>query len=315
MNAVIWSGSIVLISALCAIVFPFTTYATTLATFGIAHVAIELRYVDSRFHAQLDGALERSLVLLLMSIALLRCCAIFGWMPSGLAHLIELSFGIGLVLIATQHVYRQNWQLGLLGMAIGGTIGIGIIIDPIATSTTFAILHNLTPIGFILEHQDRQNYVQKLLVCGCIFGILPLLIILYQFLSISHLALETNIAYLSAFIAPVWQKSTLVYPLFSAVVFLQCMHYTAVIGLFSQWTSDRSPTLLPWCANRYFYCLLGGISVCLLIAFQHNFGLTRSLYGIVASIHAWLEIPLLLLSIQKIVERKSTEIRSQIGTK
>ncbi len=315
MNAVIWGTVIILISAASAIAFPFTTYATTLATFGIAHAAIELRYIDSRFHSQLDRSLESRLVILLIAIAFLRCCGIFGWLSIELAHMLELSFGLGLVLIVTQYLYRQNWRLAVIGILVSCLLGIGIINDPIATSITFAIFHNLTPIGFILERQGSINSIRTLLICGLIFGLIPLLIILYQFFPTAHFALETNIAYLSAFIAPAWQQLSIAYPLFSAVVFLQCMHYTAVIGLFSQWTFDRSPTLLPWLPSQFSYMLLGGISVCFLVNFQHDFGLTRSVYGIVASIHAWLEIPLLLILTQKLVEQQTAGIGSKIGTK
>ncbi|MBW4621389.1 MAG: hypothetical protein KME17_18765 [Cyanosarcina radialis HA8281-LM2] len=314
MSAVIWAGVIIVFSAFSAIAFPFTTYATTLATFGIAHVAIELRYVDSRFHQQLDRAIEVRLVQLLAAIALLRCCAIWGWMGSWLAYILELCCGMGLVLFATRHLYRQNWRLGAIGIAVSCLLGIGIIIDPIATSITFAIIHNFTPVGFILE-RERSNFKSILLTCGFVFVVIPLLIILYQLFPILTLPLETNRNYLSAFIAPSWQKLAIAYPLFSAVTFLQCMHYATVIGLFSQWTKERSPTLLPWLPSKYFYCLLGGISLIFLVAFQQSFTLTRSFYGIAASIHAWLEIPLLLLLTQQLIPQKPAAIGSKISSK
>lgn len=314
MSAVIWAGLIIIFSAFSAIAFPFTTYATTLATFGIAHVAIELRYIDSRFHQQLDRTIEMRLVQLLLAIAILRCCTIWGWIAIELAHILELCCGVGLVLIATRHLYRQNWRLCIFGMVVTCLLGIGIIIDPIATSITFAIIHNFTPVGFILERK-RSNSISILLTCSFVFVVIPLLIILYQFFPILHLPLETNRGYLSAFIAPSWQQLAIAYPLFSAVTFLQCMHYGAVIGLFSQWTNGRSPTLLPWLPFPYFYWLLGGISLCFLVAFQNSFVLTRSLYGIVASVHAWLEIPLLLLLTQQFIPQKTADVRSKISTK
>jgi hypothetical protein len=314
MSAVIWAGAIIIFSAFSAIAFPFTTYATTLATFGIAHVAIELRYVDSRFHQQLDRTIETRLVQLLLAIAVLRCCTIWGWIPIQLAYILELGCGMGLVLFVTRHLYRQNWRLGAIGMAVSCLLGIGIIIDPIATSITFAIVHNFTPVGFILE-RERSNSRNILLACGFIFEVIPLLIILYQLFPILDLHLETNKGYLSAFIAPSWQKLAIAYPLFSAVTFLQCMHYAAVIGWFSQWTNGRSPTLLPWLTSQYFYWLLGVISLIFLLAFQHSFILTRSFYGIVASIHAWLEIPLLLLLTQQLIPQKPAAIGSKISTK
>jgi hypothetical protein len=292
-SAIIWGCAIVLVSAISAIVFPLTTYATTLATFGIAHVAIELRYIDSRFSQQLDRQITRPLVLLVLAIATLRCCSIFGFIPGQIAQLLELGCGLGLILIATHYLWVRDWRRGLIGIGVGCLLGIGIANDPIATLVTFAIVHNLTPVGFILERQGLKS-LQMLWLCGAIFGLLPLLIICYQSVPIFSLPIEINNTYLHAFIAPSWEKSSISYPLFSAVAFLQCLHYAVVIGLFSQWTPDRTSSITY--SSKYFYLMLGVISVLFLIAFQHSFALTRAGYGAIASIHAWIEIPLLLIA-------------------
>jgi hypothetical protein len=310
MISIILGVAIVLISAFSAIAFPLTTYALTLATFGIAHVAIELRYIDSRFHQRLGGNIEPRLLWLVLSIAILRWCGIFGWIDGRLAQILELCCGLGLVLFATHHLYRTSWQKSSIGIAIGGILAIGIIQDPIATSVVFAIFHNLTPVGFILERQGLKSK-SMLWICLAIFGLLPLLILLYQFF---HLPTETNLTHIGAFIAPAWQQLPIAYPLFSAVAFLQCMHYAVVIGLFSQWTPKQSLTLIPWFLNTYFYLVLAGISICFLIFFQHSFVLTRAFYGVVASIHAWIEIPLLLLSLQ-LINQQSESIGSKISPK
>ena len=310
MMAMIWGMAIVLISLLSAIAFPLTTYVMTLSTFGIAHVAIELRYIDSRFHQRLGGNIEPRLLWLVLSIAILRLCGIFGWMDGRLAQILELSIGLGLVMLATHHLSRQSWRQGLIGVAVGWILGMGILVDSIATSVIFAIFHNLTPIGFILERQGLTSR-RVLWSCATIFGLLPLLILLYQSFPLPHLPIENNLSYLGAFVAPAWQQSPLAYPLFSAVAFLQCMHYGVVIGLFSQWTPKQSPTLIPWFLNTYFYLVLVGISICLFIFFQHSFILTRAFYGVVASIHAWIEIPLLLLSLQ-LINQQSESIGSKV---
>ena len=316
MNFIILGGLIIVASAFGAIAFPFATYATTLATFGIAHVAIELRYIDSQFHQRLDRTLEGRLVILLLAIASWRCCTICGWLVADIAHILELGCGLGLVLLATQYLGGCDRQLILPGIILGSLLGMGIVCDPIATSVILAIVHNLTPIGFILDRQDSKYSQALLITCGIIFGAMPLLIFIWQLLhAIGRIDLVTNSVYLNAFIAPAWQKLSIAYPLFCAVVFLQCMHYLVVIGLFSQWTSERNSTLLPWVTSKYFYIILAGISIYLLIAFQHDFRSTRSLYGIVASIHAWLEIPLLLLLTQKFVQQHTAHVGTKIGSK
>ena len=313
MTTIMGSGLIILVSALSAIAFPFTTYATTLFTFGIAHIAIELRYIDSRFYQNLNKTIEWRLLQLVLSIALLRCCAIFGLISIQLAPLLELFAGLGLILVATHHVYRQNWQLGILGLAVSCLCGIGIIKDPIATLVILALVHNLTPVAFILERQ-RTKLLRTLLICGLVFGGIPIGIISLKSLGIINFPLETNTHYLNAFVAPSWQHLSIAYPLFSAATFLQCMHYAAVIGLFSRWTKEDTETFLFWLPSKKFYWLLAGISVYFLVAFQHSFALTRAFYGIAAAIHAWLEIPLLLLLPLPIIKQKSAAIGSEIST-
>jgi hypothetical protein len=316
MNSIVLAGLIIIASTIGAIVFPFATYAATLATFGIAHVTIELRYLDSRFHHRLDRTLESRWVILLIAIACWRCCAIFGWLAAGIAQLLELGCGLGLVLLATQYLGEYNRRSILPGIILSSVLGMGIVRDPIATSVILAIVHNLTPIGFILDRQNSKYSHTLLITCGIIFGLMPLLIFIWQlFHSSGQIDLVTNSIYLNAFVAPGWQKLAIAYPLFSAVVFLQCMHYLTVIGLFSQWTNEHAPTLLPWVTSKSFYIILAGISICLLLAFQRDFGATRSIYGIIASIHAWIEIPVLLLLTQKFVQQHATSIGSEISSK
>jgi hypothetical protein len=302
-NIKLWGIAIVLVSAISAIAFPLTTYAATLATFGIAHVAIELRYIYSRFNRRLDRQTIVQLVGLVLAIATIRYVSIFGFIPSQIAQLLELGCGLGLVAIATHYLWIRNWKQGVIGTIVGCLLGIGIVCDPIATLVIFAIVHNLTPVGFIIERQGFKS-PRIIWICGAIFGLLPLLIILYQLSPIINLPLEIKDTYLRAFIAPSWQQSAIAYPLFSAVAFLQCIHYAVVIGLFSQWTPDGadSPIRYP---TKYFYLLLGSISILLFIAFQHAFVLTRAGYGVVASIHAWIEIPLLLIATNRKLDTSS----------
>ncbi len=313
MKAMWWSVAIVSVSAGSAIAWPFTTYALTLATFGIAHVAIELRYIDSRFYQRFGDKIEIKLLQLVLAIALLRVGSIAGIIPSQIAYLLELSCGLGLIAIASYRLWTIERLRGAIGLGLGCLLGMGIIADPIATSTIFAIFHNLTPVGFIIERQGvKMKRVP--IICAAIFGLMPLAILWCRLFPIVRLPLEQNHSYLSAFIAPAWQQFPIAQPLFAAVVFLQCMHYATVIGLFSQWTPTLANTRSTWLSAKYFYLLLAGISIGFFIAFQHSFVLTRAYYGIIASIHAWIEIPLLLLLLQP-RDRQSQAIGTQISTK
>ncbi|MEB3295701.1 MAG: hypothetical protein VKJ24_21330 [Synechococcales bacterium] len=316
-----WMILVICISAGSAIAFPIATYVLTLALFGFAHVAVELRYLDSQFYPNLPRSFTHSILQGTLIIALLRSFSLLGWIPTPLNYGLELFCGIGLVIIATRAVWQQSWRLGALGIVIAFSIGIGIVKDAIATSIIFAIIHNLTPLGFILQrsrpalplksrpnrtapaHAHRPSLPLNSLplswLCCLGFGLLPGLIFLYQWIvqpiEMLPSAMDLPDPYLSAFLAPQWQFSAIALPLFSAVTFLQCMHYAIVLGLFSQWTSNSPALRFPGRSSHRFYMAIVTISIVLFLGFQHSFLITRAFYGIVAAIHAWIEIPLLLV--------------------
>ncbi len=311
------------VSLISAIASPFATYTLTLACFGITHVLVELRYVDSRFSGRLGATLVDRLLVLVLAIALIRLGSVGGLLPPHWGVALELLCGLGLVAIATLALGRQHWRWGTWGFGVGSLLALGIYVDPIATSVVLAIIHNLTPIGFILERQPSRRIS---LLCLLIFVVLPLFILVWQWLNPVSFNWADNTTYLAAFVPPIWQKIAIAYPLFSAVTFLQCIHYAAVIGLFSQWIEEHpktvsktgSKTVFPWGSTRAVYGYLIAIATVFWIAFQHSFGLTRALYGTIAAVHAWIEIPLLLLLLSPIwqpINQQPHAIGSQIHPK
>jgi hypothetical protein len=300
-----------------AVVAPAATYIATLATFGFTHVWIELRYLNRRFRHRFEAWFTTRLLQGMLLVGLIRCASVFGLIPATLAYPLELTAGLGMVLVATRLLWRRNWHWGLVGIGVGIGLGWGILTDAIATSMVLALLHNLTPVGFILERQ-RANRAWIGLACGLVFGVMPLLIfLLAQFNATA--AIPSN--YLRAFVAPVWQQAAIAHPLFSAAVFLQCLHYAAVIGLFSRRTNATpigGTALKP--KNRsfqtgtaWFYGGLMAASLVMLLGFWQSFLATRAIYGIVAAMHAWIEIPLLLLLPLVWLEPQANRVRHEVG--
>ena len=88
---------------------------------------------------------------------------------------------------------------------------------------------------------------------------------------------------------------------FSALVFAQCMHYAAVLGVLPRIAPggrtaaaaiglSRVPTRL-FVIGVVFLTALG------LVGFLLDFPVARRWYGVVAAVHAWVEVPLLLLAL------------------
>jgi hypothetical protein len=297
--------SLVTLAAVASLLFPIETYVTTLSSFGIAHVLIELRYIDTEYFQILKRRYDQSLLFwivnLLLAIAVCRCLIILGWVPDFIGLVLELIGGFGLVVLAVRLLLRESWPLFdrkiLLrqgfGVAIAALFLVGLCQSPVTTLVILAIIHNLTPIGFI--HDRRQSSGSNRVATALIFGVLPLIVFGMRYLGSSWFSNNVGSPHLATFVPPAWQQLSIALPLFAAVTFCQCMHYAAVLGLFSQWTRSRAESLIPWPDHYAFYGIVGLTSGLFFLAFQTSFFTTRIFYGVFASIHAWVEIPLLLV--------------------
>lgn len=300
-----WAIILVTLSAVASLFYPIATYLGTLSLFGVAHVFIELRYIDAQYFSTLKKQFDASflfwLVNILLVIAALRCVVFLGWIPLPIGLGLELCCGLGLVLLATRVLWQQIKvgcspemfvRLGVT-LAIATLLVLGIIQSPITTLVILAILHNLTPIGFIYHHPNQHRF--HWFGCLFIFGLLPLLIFYGRWLGSGWYSLPSMASYLATFVPPSIQHSQFADPLFAAATFCQCMHYIVVIGLFSEWTPSNPESLIPWMRPQWFYLAVLLISTLFLFAFQTSFFTTRAFYSVLASIHAWVEIPLLLV--------------------
>jgi hypothetical protein len=301
-----WAIILIILSAVASLFYPIATYLSTLSLFGVAHVFIELRYIDAKYFTFLKKQVNVSfifwLVNLLLAIAALRCLILLNWLPHSIGLGLELCCGLGLVLLAARVLWQQIKvvdsleiivRLGVT-LAIATLLVLGIVQSPITTLVILAILHNLTPIGFIYHHPNRHHFHWF----GCIFmfGVLPLLIFCGRWLAVSWYSSPIMTSYyMATFVPPALQHSQFAEPLFAAVTFCQCMHYLVVLGLFSEWTPSNSDSLIPWMCPQWFYLAVLFVSTLFLFAFQTSFFTTRAFYSVLASIHAWVEIPLLLV--------------------
>ena len=71
-QSVIAATLLIITAAFLSVAFPLATYTLTLASFGLAHVLTEFRYVNSRFNQRLDIDLQRKIFVLILVIVNLR---------------------------------------------------------------------------------------------------------------------------------------------------------------------------------------------------------------------------------------------------
>ena len=88
--------------------------------------------------------------------------------------------------------------------------------------------------------------------------------------------------------------------LFTASVVAQGAHYFSVIvalPLLLRRTQPAARGLIAWPSGVWFALLCVGVAAVGLVGFSKDFVETRALYGIFASVHAWLEIPVLIFAL------------------
>ena len=60
------------LTALAAVAAPLLVYSVSLAVFGLAHVGMELRYIDARFGPRVARRLALTIAVLLISVVCVR---------------------------------------------------------------------------------------------------------------------------------------------------------------------------------------------------------------------------------------------------
>ncbi|MGD1912604.1 MAG: hypothetical protein ACFB2X_17660 [Rivularia sp. (in: cyanobacteria)] len=289
---------LILTAAFVSVAFPLATYTLTLATFGLAHVLTELSYVDSRFNKRLNIDLRKKIIILLLAIVNIRILQVFGALTSWISIPLELICVIGLVTVVIPTLKAKDWKLEILAILLCFILWAGIFWIPILMMLAFAVLHNITPVGFIAEKLRGRGRKLALNACFIVFALIPAIILSgypYNFLSdLNLVAPSTSILqagnlqlHLGAFIPQQLHRSAVAQNAFSAAVFLQCMHYAIVLGVFPKWDKTRP---------KLFHGVVIFLSTLIFIYFTQSFSDARKLYSIVAAIHAWVEIPILLLA-------------------
>ncbi len=304
----------VVAAALAAVLFPLATYALTLAVFGLVHVVVELRYVDRRFSSRVPWRLGTTLLLVLGAIVLVRLLGLAAMLGREPQAALELGLVGALVLLVLPVLRRVGGLRALVGLALLGLLVFGALRAPLPTLVLFAVLHNLTPVGFLADALEGRARRRALLLCALVFGLVPLGIA--SGLPARALAgwsvagfslpdagrLDAN---LGVFVPSFWQGGVRAVDLFSAAVYLQCLHYAVVIHVLPRLapgpeTKDAGTTnaeRIPWPAPRAFAVGLAGVAAVSFAAFFLAFSDARAVYGLFALAHAWIEIPVLLLAL------------------
>jgi len=307
-----------------ALIEPLAAYTLSLALFGLPHVLSELRYVDRRFGRRLSRQILLPMAVLLPVIIGLRALTVFHLIPAETGFVAELSGVVLLALLSAQGFARQK----ILGVAVAGSLGLATFIAPFTTAVSLSILHNLTPLGFLWQIAPPHRRIGVMSLASSIFIGLPLLVatgiprhligsLFGEAARIDPLGAGPLAEHLFVYIPQLLLDSQHAVDFFSACVVAQGAHYMAVILILPLALRRIDPEargLLRWPKGVWFAGLCAAASMFFLVRSLGGFAEARSLYGIIASLHAWLEIPV-LIAVFGSGDQQSDEQRRCVGGK
>ena len=294
-------AALVVLLAVAATAWPLATWAVSLALFGVPHVLVELRWVDERFARRFGGGTTLAIATGLALIVLVRVL--------GTAAPFPQSLGLELVLVAALGAMTLPLLLALSPLAAAaGTLFVGLVVAgvlraPLDTLVVLAFVHNLTPVGFLAERLSGGERRRALLACAVVFLGVPvflasgipagLVALAPDAVAPFGVALDDGVA---AFV-PKAIGGQRALDLFRAAAFLQCMHHATVLFVLPRLGAGTEGGRVPWPSRRRFALGVAAIGAVALIAFAIAFRDARIAYGVLAAVHAWVEVPVLLVAL------------------
>ena len=305
--------------ALCAVAAtaaPLLTYTLTLAALGGTDLA-KLRFVEARFAARLGDRLLWGLGGLLLGVVLLRLLRALHLWTGSTSTQAELLVVAGLAALTLPHLAERGARALAVELGVVGAVSVGLLLAPIWTILALAVLHNWTPLGFLADGLPAAERRAGLVLSALAFGLLPLAIAAglpgallaaagAAAPELSVLPVGALSDHFGAYLHRSHHDAAWAPAAFSALVFAQCMHYAAVLGVLPRIApggpgAPRAVGLsrIPRGAFVAGVVLLSAVAF---VGYAVDFKVARSWYGLAAAVHAWVEVPVLLLALAPLVE-------------
>ncbi len=283
---------------------PALTAVLGLTVFGIVHNGFELRYVAGRFGDVLTG---RLLVLLLVFITVIAACRV--WPDGGVrARRVEVLSAYALLAAAWWWVRATLARAA----AAAGWVALGAAAAASLTLLDYHFvvlvhLHNIVPLCFLWEWSRRlpagRNVFRAVNLAWV--AVLPALVLVGAFdrvlrgttARLGPLGTFTPASLSSAYTPPAWATEAIGARFLVVFAFMQTMHYVVWVWFFPRHApaataafERRVPELRG--GRLLAVCVLGAAALALLML--HDYRTGKTMYGAVASYHAYLEFPVLL---------------------
>lgn len=301
-----WLAAVAACAGMALVVgaLPLAVYGLALALFGLPHVLAELRFIDLRYSIRV-GSLLRPLLLLLAGACAMRLAGSYGWLPREIAIPGELLLMAATVLLLQRRLGVRRWAAWMVGVAFAAAAAV----VPFHTLLVLAAAHNLTPIGFIghVLVERRERLAAPAVAALLIFGVIPAAIasgLVGALMAWTGLSFDPDTMlipsgalgkHLGTAVPREITDPTLTFNLFAAAVYLQCVHYAAVIHVMPRLLQQPARPLLAWPRHAAMRLALIAVGLATGLAFALDFSEARRVYATIAAFHAWTEVPILLL--------------------
>ncbi|MEE1788006.1 hypothetical protein PUR71_34650 [Streptomyces sp. SP17BM10] len=270
-----------------------------LAAFGLLHNVLELRYVAGRFAVVLAGPLLRLLLVLVTGIVVCRLLP-----PSAYAQSAEILLAYGLLVAASWYGLRSRPPLLAGAVAVLAVAAAGSLSFPAYHFVVLAHLHNVVPLLFLWEWSRRLARGRAAFLALQFTWVLLVPALLLSGLLDGLLAGATGTAggwtarLESSYTPPAWLASHVGLRFLAVFAFLQTMHYVVWVWFLPRYAPEAAEGFearVPALRGARAWALGAAAGGVLAVLFAADYAQGRALYAAVASYHAYLEFPVLLM--------------------
>lgn len=294
-----------------ALRLPAATAVVTLAALGILHNVLELRYLGGRFAGVLNGVFLRLLAVLITGIVVCRALPI-----APATRVAEIVITYAVIAVACAYAYFTHpgppssglpspgrrrpvaLTVALLGVAAAAAVSLAF---PDHHFVVLTHLHNVVPLVLVWEWSRQLPRPSRTALRAVQIGwvlVVPALLMAGVFDGLMAPATAWAGELAPAYTPPGWLQSGLELRFLTVFAFMATMHYLVWIWFMPRYAKvateefeRRVPAITGW---RAWAIGLGGSAViAVLFALDRADG--AALYATVATYHAYLELPVLLV--------------------
>ncbi|MFI6443502.1 hypothetical protein [Kitasatospora sp. NPDC050543] len=290
---------------------PAGTAVLGLATFGILHNVLELRYVAGRFGNVLAGPFLKLLLALITGIVLCRLLP-----PSTGSRAAEILLAYGLLAVACGHALRRRPALLAAAAVLLPSAAATSLAFPGYHFVVLAHLHNLVPLLFLGEWSRRlaRGRAAFLAAQWCWVLAVPVLLLSGALDRWLAAGTATTGRLAAAYTPPAWLDTSAGLRFVTVFAFLQTMHYVVWVWFLPRYAPDATAAFerrAPVLRGPRAWALGIAAGAALAVLFATDYAQGKALYAALASYHAYLEFPVLLLLVLGLdpAERNSSASR------